>query len=75
MVQRLRNIETMASVQLAMQMAKLAFKKRQLETSRYKDHNSVQVKSPHIDWPILTFWLTYFGIMFGILCGLISAGM
>jgi len=75
MVQRLRNIETMASVQLAMQMAKLAFKKRQLETSRYKDHNNAQVKSVHIDWPILTFWLTYFGIMFGILCGLISAGM
>ena len=65
----------MASVQLAMQMAKLAFKKRQLETSRYKDHNNAQVKSVHIDWPILTFWLTYFGIMFGILCGLISAGV
>jgi uncharacterized membrane protein len=75
MVQRLRNIETMASVQLAMWMAKLAFKKHQLKTPWSKDHNSAQVKSVHTDWPILTFWLTYFGIMLGVLCGLISAAV
>jgi len=49
MVQRLRNIETMASVQLAMQLAKLAFKKRQLKTWRYKDHNNAHVKSVQIE--------------------------
>jgi hypothetical protein len=57
-----------------MQLAKFATKKRQIKISPYNDDYNGQVKSPRIDWPILTFWLTYFGIMSAVLCGLISAG-
>jgi uncharacterized membrane protein len=39
---------------------------------------SVPVKSSSqpakIDWPILTFWLTYFSMVFGILYAFISEG-
>jgi hypothetical protein len=58
---------------LLMQITKFAIKKRQIKISPYNDDYNGQVKSPPIDWPILTFWLTYFGIMFAVLCGLISA--
>jgi hypothetical protein len=36
------------------------------------------VKSSHpesIDWPIVTFWLTYLGMVFGIICAFISDGL
>ena len=36
------------------------------------------VKSSHaesIDWPIIIFWLTYLGIVFGILFAFISEGL
>ncbi len=28
-----------------------------------------------IDWPIITFWLTYLSLVFGILCAFISEGL
>jgi hypothetical protein len=59
---------------LLMQVGKFATKKRQIKICAHKSDNYGQAKSAQIDWPILTFWLTYFGIMFAILCGLISAG-
>jgi len=31
-------------------------------------------QSTNINWPIVTFWLTYFGMIFGILYALISEG-
>jgi uncharacterized membrane protein len=62
-------------MRLMMQIAKFAIKKRQVKIWASKHDNNGQAKSAHIDWPILTFWLTYFGMMFAILCGLISAGM
>ena len=46
-----------------MQVAKFAIKKRQLKMSPYNHDYNGQVKLPPIDWPILTFWLTYFGIL------------
>jgi len=45
-----------------MQMTKFAIKKRQIKIFPYNDDHNGQVKPPPIDWPILTFWLTYFGI-------------
>jgi len=58
-----------------MQVTKFFIKKSQMKISfNNNDHNG-QVESPLIDWPILTFWLTYFGIMSAVLCGLISAGV
>jgi hypothetical protein len=42
---------------------------RPLKAKPYEHHDNAQPKAEHINWPILTFWLTYFGIMFGILCG------
>jgi hypothetical protein len=62
-------------MRLMMQIAKFAIKKRQVKIWASNHDNNGQAKSAHIDWPILTFWLTYFGMMFAILCGLISAGM
>ena len=62
-------------MRLMTQIAKFAIKKRQVKIWASKDDNNGHAKSAHIDWPILTFWLTYFGMMFAILCGLISAGM
>ena len=58
-----------------MQLTKIAIKKRQIKISPYNDDYNGHVKSPPIDWPILTFWLTYLGIMSAVLCGLISAGV
>jgi hypothetical protein len=58
-----------------MQMTKFAIKKRQIKIFPYNDDHNGQVKPPPIDWPILTFWLTYFGIMSAVLCGLISTGV
>jgi hypothetical protein len=58
-----------------MQLTKIATKKRQTKISPYNDDYNGQVKLSPIDWPILTFWLTYFGIMSAVFCGLISAGM
>jgi uncharacterized membrane protein len=75
MVRRLRNLpKQKLQLRLPMQIAKFAIKKRQLKTWPYKDDTNSEIKSAHIDWPILTFWLTYFGIMFAILCGLIAGG-
>jgi hypothetical protein len=28
-----------------------------------------------IDWPVITFWLTYLGMVFGIICAFISDGL
>ena len=58
-----------------MQLTKYAIKKRQIKIAPYNDADDDQVKLPPTDWPILTFWLTYFGIMAAVFCGLISAGM
>jgi hypothetical protein len=53
-----------------MAIAKFTVINRQLKTRPYDN-----AQPAHIDWPILAFWLTYFGIMFGIFCGLISAAV
>jgi hypothetical protein len=45
---------------------------RPLKAKPYEHHDNAQPKAAHINWPILAFWLTYFGIMLGILCGIIS---
>ena len=57
-----------------MQLTKFAIKKRQINISAYNEDYNGQVKSRPVDWPILTFWLTYFGIMAAVFWGLISAG-
>jgi hypothetical protein len=75
LVQRLRYPGANCFGRLLMQRTKFAIKKRQLKISHYIDDQNGRVKSPPIDWPILTFWLTYFGIMSAVLCGLISAGV
>jgi hypothetical protein len=54
-----------------MQVTKFSIKKSQMKISFNNDDHNGQVESPLIDWPILTFWLTYFGIMSAVLCGLI----
>ncbi|HEY1234106.1 MAG TPA: hypothetical protein VGH22_12085 [Candidatus Binatia bacterium] len=58
-----------------MQQTKFAIKTRQTKMAPYNHDYNGQVKFPPIDWPILTFWLTYFGIMAAVFCGLISAGV
>jgi hypothetical protein len=60
---------------LVVQVTKFAVKKRQLKMSPYNRDYNGQLRFPPIDWPILTFWLTYLGILFAVFCGLISAGM
>jgi hypothetical protein len=75
MAQRLRNIGTNSLSAVSDADSEIGLQKAPVDDWQYKDHNDPQVKSAQIDWPILTFWLTYFGIMFGILCGIISAGM
>jgi len=57
-----------------MRISKAAVKKCQVKTWPHKDDDNAHVQSAQIDWPILAFWLTYCGIMFGILCGLIAGG-
>jgi hypothetical protein len=73
MVQRLRIVQAKFLELLLMQVAKSVTKKRQVKIWAHKSENNGQGTSAQIDWPILTFWLTYFGIMSAILCGLISA--
>jgi len=58
-------------LRLSMAITKLMVTNSQLKTGPYEHHNNARSKSVNIDWPILAFWLTYFGIMFGILCGVI----
>jgi hypothetical protein len=55
-----------------MRISKAVVKKCQVKTWPHKDDDDAHVHSTQIDRPILAFWLTYFGIMFAILCGLIA---
>jgi hypothetical protein len=75
MVRCLRSSQQIVLEPLLMPLTKIAIKTRQLKESSYNKNDNAQLKPAEIDWPILTFWLTYFGIMFAILCGVISRGM
>jgi uncharacterized membrane protein len=62
-------------LRLSIAIARLIVADRQLKTEPYERHKNAKTIAAHIDWPILAFWVTYFGIIFGILCGLISAAV
>jgi hypothetical protein len=70
---KLLQMEEPTRLRVSMAIAKLIVTNRQLKTWPCEHHNNA--RSVYIDWPILAFWLTYLGIMFGILYGVISAAM